>query len=279
MSTFPPVSSKSGPYAGEGKTDAWLFEHSKFLRKHFSPRGPTDLPSKHELVQERSSGDGAAFPKESRMDAALFEHSKFLRKHVKHEGDYDDIKSKHAMLRENFDGERSAGAARMRDENRNTRLRKTMRGEPAPTAQPQTETYDPPRDDAVPVVAAPVDTATHVPAWQAATDTSVPYSSEVSPQRSATGAATDTNIEPVLILQAATVDPARAYGDKASLRSAAAVRGRNVNKDVGPGLIEHHPTTMESTPVVGRPTPHSLMSNARLGMGTGNGEEQDPMAG
>jgi hypothetical protein len=276
MSTSPPPSNTSGPYPGESKADAWLFEHSKFLRKHFSPKGPTDLPSKHELVQERSSGDGAAFPKESRMDAALFEHSKFLRKHIKHEGDYDEIKSKHAMLRESFDGDRPRGAGGMRDENGNIILRKTMRGEPAPAVQPQQETYDPPQDDAVPVLAAPVDTATQVPAWQAATDTSVPYGSEVSPQRSATGA--DTSADPVLISQTATVDPARAYGDEASLRSAAAAGMRNRSKDVGPGLIEHHPTTMESTPVVERPVPHSLMSNAKFGGGTGAGEEQDPMA-
>lgn len=278
MSTSSPPSSKSGPYAQESKADAWLFEHSKFLRKHFSPKGPTDLPSKHELVQERATSDGGAFPRESKIDTALFEHSKFLRKHLKHDGDDEGIKSKSAMLRESFDGDRPAGALGLRDADGNTTprgLRKTMRGDSTTAAQEQPETYDAPQDELLPVVA-PVKSTEHVPAWQAATDTSVPYGSEVSPQRSAVGPGTAE--EPVLISDAAKIDPGRAYGDEASLRSAAAFGGGSAGRDVAPGLIEHHPTTMESSPVVGRPVPHSLMSNARVGNGMIDDEEQDPMA-
>jgi hypothetical protein len=98
----------SGPFAGESKADAWLFEHSKFLRKHFSPNGPADIPSKHDLIQERASGD--AFPRETRIDAALFGHSRFLRKRFKHEENVQGgIKSKSRMLRESLDGQRSNG--------------------------------------------------------------------------------------------------------------------------------------------------------------------------
>jgi hypothetical protein len=69
---------------------------------------------------------------------------------------------------------------------------------------------------------------TTVPAWQAATDTSQGYGDDGAP-------------------------PAAAGG-------AGGVVGASAH--TGPGLISHHPTTMESIPVVSRPVPHSLMSNS-----------------
>ena len=205
----------SGPYVGETKADAWLFEHSKFLRKHFSPQGPSDLPSKSELIQERASGD--AFPGETKMDAALLAHSKLLRKHIKHEENVNGgIKSKSAMLRESLDGDRSHEA-----ETNSTSLEGRTIAEdsirPAPSRVATRESAISNELDGAGINGSPREGSQHVPAWQAATDNE------------------------------------RAYGDEASLRSAAMA---------GPGLIEHHPTIMESTPVVERPVPHSLMSNS-----------------
>jgi hypothetical protein len=254
------TTASSGPYAGETKIDAWLFEHSKFLRKHFSPQGPTEIPSKHELVQERLSGD--AYPRETKMDVALFEHSKFLRNHVKHDGDDAAIKSKHAMLRESFDhdGERprargetggaSSGPIILRKSMRRSisTTNEALHDEPVAAATAATVTAPEITNGADPMDGEPahflvtedtpyrhhphIETHNHapttVPAWQAATDTSQGYGDDGAP-------------------------PAAAGG-------AGGVVGASAH--TGPGLISHHPTTMESIPVVSRPVPHSLMSNS-----------------
>ena len=156
-----------------------------------------------------------------------------------------------------------------------------MRGDPPPAAQQ--EIYDPPQNHVVPILA-PIDTTPLVLKWQAATDTSIPYGDEASPHRSVSGMDPSTTTEPTLISQAATFDTSRAYAHEATLRSAAAVgAGEGTNRDIAPSLIEHHLTTMESTPVVRRPVPHSLMSNARFGDGREDvegmvGKDGDPMA-
>jgi hypothetical protein len=277
MFTFTP----SGPYVRESKADAWLFEHSSFLRKHFSHNGPDDLPSKHDLVQERSSGD--AFSRESKIDTALFEHSKFLRKHVKHEGDDEGIKSKHTMLRESLDGERSLFGEETGDEDvvaRPNALKEMMSDDPTPATEQGT--YDPPQNGAVPILA-PTDTKPLAPAWQAATDTSITHGDEAYPHRSLSSMDQSTKTESTLVSEAAPFDKSHAFGDEATLRPAAAVgAGEGTDRNLAPGLIEHHPTTMESTPVV-RPVSHSLMSSTRIGDGREDvegmvGEDGDPMA-
>ena len=279
------TTASSGPYAGETKIDAWLFEHSKFLRKHFSPQGPTDIPSKHELVQERLSGD--AYPRESKMDAALFEHSKFLRNHVKHDGDDSAIKSKHAMLRESFDHDGERPKTRGETGGANSGpiiLRKTMRRSISTTNE---ALKDEPVETAAtaatatgPGITNGTDLTDGEPAHFLVTE-DTPYSHHPHietrpPSNPAWQAATDTS---------------RAYGDDGAPSSYAAGLGASggVNdansSHTGPGLISHHPTTMESVPVVSRPMPHSLMSNsvyAREGV-VGDAEEvemkeeEDPM--
>ena len=293
------TTASSGPYAGETKVDAWLFEHSKFLRKHFSPKGPTEIPSKHELVQERLSG--VAYPRESKMDVALFEHSKFLRKHVKHDGDDFAIKSKHAMLRESFDhdGERPEARGEINGANPGPIiLRKTMRRSTSTTNE---ALRDEPVAGEAPAAAAPttpglangINPTNGEPAHSLVTE-DTPYSHHPHIE---THKPTHTPTIPAW--QAAT-DTSRAYGDEAppsSFRSATAGGVAAVNTSShtgGPGLISHHPTTMESIPVVSRPVPHSLMSNSLHARGivvVGNGgvgegenhiregeEEEDPMA-
>lgn len=249
------VSTSSGPFAGESRADAWLFEHSKFLRKHFSPNGPTDIPSKHELVQERASGN--AFPRETKMDTALFEHSKFLRNHVKHEENVEGgIQSKHAMLRDSFDGDRPKSSGALSEGNEAPKgLRKTMRSNAANTttshSDPAGNSIDVPQNDPIvaPVAAAVASSTPKDRDVVNGTDNAddIPHSTATEDQALALSAGA------VPAWQAAT-DNRRAYGEEKSLRSAAAV-------GAGPGLIEHHPTTMESTPAVERPVPHSLQSN------------------
>ena len=230
-------STTESAYAGESKADAWLFEHSKFLRKHFSPQGPTEIPSKHSMIQDRSSGD--AFPGETKMDAALFEHSKFLRKHVKHEENVDGgVKSKSAMLRESLDGGRTHGGESITEDREaldqtgtNSNFHDDLNG----AALSRQITRDPAAvndvEDRNGVNELPAQEIPHTPAWQVATDNE------------------------------------RSYGDEVSLRSAA---------KAGPGLIEAHPTTMESTSSVGRPVPHSLMSNSAAGWSCDETRSEEP---
>jgi hypothetical protein len=254
----------SGPFAGESKADAWLFEHSKFLRKHFSPNGPADIPSKHDLIQERASGD--AFPRETKIDAALFGHSKFLRKRFKHEENVQGgIKSKSRMLRESLDGQRTNGQMEQNHQIDDMYGQRSAALEVEEGDESQGVFQD------APIAAATPRAGPHNEETANRLDHSngIPVNETLEAHTQIPSADQDTTRSSSIPAWAAAQDNARSYSSVEQISAVAAVP-----KD---GLIEHHPTTMESTPVTGGPVPHSLLSSAKLPDGVpGTGEETRP---
>jgi hypothetical protein len=253
------------PSPAKSKADAWLFEHSKFLRKHFSPNGPADIPSKHDLIQERASGE--AFPRETKIDAALFGHSRFLRKRFKHEENVQGgIKSKSRMLRESLDGQRSNGMMEQNDSVGDTYGQRSAAAEVEQSDKTQDVFQD------APIAAATPREGPHDEESANGLDhrNDIPVNETPEAHTKIPSADQDTARSSSVPAWAAVQDNARSYS---SVEPFSAVAG--VPKA---GLIEHHPTTMESTPVTGRPVPHSLLSNTKLqDRLPGTGEETRPL--